>query len=466
MTRTAGGWQPPTSRSWTRRRCGPPCMSNPATCRSAPGHGWSTPSSTPRRWLLRARGGGVAAGRHRDPRPRPRTVRHRRGTRRRNDLPGRGRPSGPGRRAQLEDDRLGVGRRVRPPCPADDVASWGAGLRVSFVCGFPAGRRTPPPPDDGTHRLRRAHRTTSGRTGINDDHREGRPESAGCNRPRPGRGQDRQDRPGLLRRRHRPPKWVTVHTGLFGTGESFVPLQGAQVQGGSSPSATTSRRSRTRPTSTMTATCPRRRSSSSTATTASVATTTDPAALMCGTGGWTRPTPGPRRGRDVADDREDRDVRGRGRTRGRGTSGPVADTAMTRSQEQLRVGTETREAGRARLRKHVVTEQQSVTVPVSVSRSPSSESRSRRRIGAPPAPARRSPRRSTRSPSERSGPWWRRRPCRSNAFGSAPRPARSTRPSAVRSARSRSRSTPTTVPGVTVVTGSSSGSQVWRGGGA
>jgi uncharacterized protein (TIGR02271 family) len=31
----------------------------------------------------------------------------------------------------------------------------------------------------------------------------------------------------------------------------------------------------------------------------------------------------------------------------------------------LRVGTETREAGRARLRKHVVTEQQQVSVPVS-----------------------------------------------------------------------------------------------------
>ena len=28
------------------------------------------------------------------------------------------------------------------------------------------------------------------------------------------------------------PKWITVHTGLFGTNESFVPLHGAQVQGG------------------------------------------------------------------------------------------------------------------------------------------------------------------------------------------------------------------------------------------
>ncbi len=38
---------------------------------------------------------------------------------------------------------------------------------------------------------------------------------------------------------------------------------------------------------------------------------------------------------------------------------------MTRSEEQLKVGTEQVETGRARLRKHVVTEQQTVTVPVS-----------------------------------------------------------------------------------------------------
>ncbi|MDT0353576.1 PRC and DUF2382 domain-containing protein [Pseudonocardia charpentierae] len=50
---------------------------------------------------------------------------------------------------------------------------------------------------------------------------------------------------------------------------------------------------------------------------------------------------------------------------GRDTSGPTTDDAMTRSEEQLRVGTETREAGRARLRKHVVTEHQQTTVPVS-----------------------------------------------------------------------------------------------------
>jgi uncharacterized protein (TIGR02271 family) len=52
-------------------------------------------------------------------------------------------------------------------------------------------------------------------------------------------------------------------------------------------------------------------------------------------------------------------------TVGHDTSGPTTDDAMTRSEERLSVGTEQREAGRARLRKYIVTEQQNVTVPVS-----------------------------------------------------------------------------------------------------
>jgi uncharacterized protein (TIGR02271 family) len=58
----------------------------------------------------------------------------------------------------------------------------------------------------------------------------------------------------------------------------------------------------------------------------------------------------------TADDRD---------TVGRDTSGPTTDDAMTRSEEELQVGTQTRERGRARLRKYVVTEDQQVTVPVS-----------------------------------------------------------------------------------------------------
>jgi uncharacterized protein (TIGR02271 family) len=59
----------------------------------------------------------------------------------------------------------------------------------------------------------------------------------------------------------------------------------------------------------------------------------------------------------TADDSQDDTV-------GRDTSGPTTDQAMTRSEEELRVGTQTRERGRARLRKYVVTETQQVTVPV------------------------------------------------------------------------------------------------------
>jgi uncharacterized protein (TIGR02271 family) len=49
---------------------------------------------------------------------------------------------------------------------------------------------------------------------------------------------------------------------------------------------------------------------------------------------------------------------------GHDTSGPTTDDAMTRSEEELRVGKAQRESGRARLRKYVVTEQVQQTVPV------------------------------------------------------------------------------------------------------
>ena len=49
---------------------------------------------------------------------------------------------------------------------------------------------------------------------------------------------------------------------------------------------------------------------------------------------------------------------------GHDTSGPDTDGAMTRSEEELRVGTRSVETGRVRLRKHVVTEMVTKTVPV------------------------------------------------------------------------------------------------------
>ena len=73
------------------------------------------------------------------------------------------------------------------------------------------------------------------------------------------------------------------------------------------------------------------------------------------------------------DERFGRDEGDRAGTTGTGTdrqavgedvSGPETDDAMTRSEEELRVGTERRETGRARLRKYVVTENVQQTVPV------------------------------------------------------------------------------------------------------
>jgi uncharacterized protein (TIGR02271 family) len=51
-------------------------------------------------------------------------------------------------------------------------------------------------------------------------------------------------------------------------------------------------------------------------------------------------------------------------TSGYADTGVSTDDAMTRSEEQMHVGTERREVGRARLRKYVVTEEVQQTVPV------------------------------------------------------------------------------------------------------
>src|SRR4051812_26162103 len=55
---------------------------------------------------------------------------------------------------------------------------------------------------------------------------------------------------------------------------------------------------------------------------------------------------------------------GGGEPAGHDVSGPNTDDAMTRSEEEVRVGTARHERGRARLRKYVVTEEVQQTVPV------------------------------------------------------------------------------------------------------
>jgi len=62
--------------------------------------------------------------------------------------------------------------------------------------------------------------------------------------------------------------------------------------------------------------------------------------------------------------RTDRDFTGEAGGPGHDTSGPNTDDAITRSEEELRVGTTEREAGRVRLRKYVVEDEVTETVPV------------------------------------------------------------------------------------------------------
>jgi uncharacterized protein (TIGR02271 family) len=132
------------------------------------------------------------------------------------------------------------------------------------------------------------------------------------------------------------PEWALVHTGLFGTKRTFVPLHDA--------------------------------------------TETDGKLRVPFDKGTVKDAPGIEANGQLSQREEAELYRHYGRdygthdagettdrsrdTVGRDTSGPTTDDAMTRSEEELRVGTTEREAGRARLRKYVVTDEVSETVPV------------------------------------------------------------------------------------------------------
>ena len=164
------------------------------------------------------------------------------------------------------------------------------------------------------------------------------------------------------------PAWATVNTGLFGTKESFVPLATARIEGDQLVVPFDKAKVKDAP------------------------KVTDDGHIgddeqeelyryygLSSARRRQRQHRGLRRVRRTPDTYADgtsgvgirvgTSVRSRSRgdeagTVGHDTSGPTTDSAMTRSEEQLHVGTETRESGRARLRKYVVTEQETVTVPV------------------------------------------------------------------------------------------------------
>ena len=132
------------------------------------------------------------------------------------------------------------------------------------------------------------------------------------------------------------PEWATVRTGMFGTKESFVPLADADLSGSDLRVPYDKAKVKHAPH----------------VDTDGHLSPTEEAELYryygvgsgTGTAGY--------------------ETTGRG-TVGHDTSGPTTDDAMTRSEEHLAVGTQRVEAGRARLRKYVVTENVTQTVPVS-----------------------------------------------------------------------------------------------------
>jgi uncharacterized protein (TIGR02271 family) len=135
------------------------------------------------------------------------------------------------------------------------------------------------------------------------------------------------------------PEWALVHTGLFGTKSSFVPLAQATQTGDD------------------------------------VVVTYDKQLVK------DAPRVDPDQPLSEAEEQRlwrhyglDYDATGRDLPRRRGTTGrdtigrdtsePTTDDAMTRSEEELRVGTTQRERGRVRLRKYVTTEHVEQSVPV------------------------------------------------------------------------------------------------------
>jgi uncharacterized protein (TIGR02271 family) len=131
------------------------------------------------------------------------------------------------------------------------------------------------------------------------------------------------------------PEWALINTGMFGGKSSFMPLEGATAEGEQVRAPFSKQQVKDAPQ--MDA--------------GGELSQEDEAALYS------------HYGVAYGEDRSDSGLP-EGETVGRDVSGPETDDAMTRSEEELRVGTARRESGRARLVKHVVTENVTQTVPV------------------------------------------------------------------------------------------------------
>ncbi len=131
------------------------------------------------------------------------------------------------------------------------------------------------------------------------------------------------------------PEWIAVRTGLFGTRQSFVPLNQASFNGGRVEVPFDKARVKGAP--------------QIEADGDLTAAEEDELYRYYGL---------------TSSDGRLSEVDGTYATDGYDTSGPTTDDAMTRSEERLSVGTQREQVGRARLRKYIVTEHQQVTVPV------------------------------------------------------------------------------------------------------
>ena len=147
------------------------------------------------------------------------------------------------------------------------------------------------------------------------------------------------------------PEWVTVKTGLLGNKESFAPLQGATDHSGDVQLAVTKE---------IVKGAPNVDNDGHT-------NDSEQKALWdyyAGQLGWNTQseTSADYDYRSSNDDRAD--LAGQPGIQGQDTSGKTTDDAMTRSEERLRVGTQQVQAGRAKLRKYIVTENVTQTVPL------------------------------------------------------------------------------------------------------
>ena len=131
------------------------------------------------------------------------------------------------------------------------------------------------------------------------------------------------------------PEWALVNTGMFGSKSNFVPLETAAPSGGDVVVQLTKDQV----------------SDAQSVDTDGELSPEEEQALYS------------HYGRDFGDF-EYTDTNVEDDTVGHDTSGPTTDDAMTRSEEELAVGTRTQESGRVRLRKYVVTENVTQTVPV------------------------------------------------------------------------------------------------------